>query len=68
MLDQLDIQNSISVSSDFLDPEGNTSFSISQEWMKNIDLLEGTIKSCKNKLLGYKQEIKALNSKLEEAE
>lgn len=66
MLEQLELQNNVSVSSEYLDLEGNTSFSISQEWIKNIDILEGTIKSFKAKCLGYKQEAKALNIKLEE--
>ncbi len=39
MLEELDMQNNNSFSSDQLEQEGKTSFNISQEWMKNIDIL-----------------------------
>jgi hypothetical protein len=67
MLEQLELQNNLSVSSDCFDPEGNTSFSISQEWIKNLDILEGAIKSVKSKCLGLKQETKSLAIKVEES-
>lgn len=38
MLEELDMQNN-SFSLDYLEQEGNISFNISQEWIKNIDIL-----------------------------
>jgi hypothetical protein len=67
MLEELELQNDVSFSSDYFEQEGNTSFSISQEWMKNIDILEGAIKSFKAKCMGYKQEAKTLGIKIEDS-
>lgn len=65
-IEALDYQNETSFSSDYLEQDGDSSFNISQEWMKNIDILEGTIKSFKAKCLGYKQENGNLALKVED--
>ena len=65
-IEALDYQNQTSFSSEYLEQDGDSSLNISQEWMKNIDILEGVIKSFKAKCLGYKQENRNLALKVED--
>lgn len=67
LLDQLELQNNLSVSLDFSPDGPHSSLSISQEWTKLLDLLEGTFRSYKQRTQACQKEAVTLAGQLTEA-
>jgi hypothetical protein len=66
-LDQLELHNSLSVSFDRDQDCLLSSLSISQEWDKLVDVLEGAFRSCQQRTQACQREVVALSSQLAQA-
>lgn len=66
MLEQLELQNNLSVSLDSLHPS-HTSLSISQDYIKLVDILEGAFKTYKQRTQATQRQAASLADQLAQA-
>lgn len=64
LLQQLELQNSLSVSFDDQNQSFSSGLSLSYDWTRMIDALEIALKSCREQILAAQREIVNLSDKL----